>query len=95
MQDPFGHMITVPPALLSGSKIRTLHQIREVVTSPSYMIRVHEEALYFFRLLDWDVNILVEAEAENGSFVVKSCSQNPSTEYISGLLKKGGLIAFR
>jgi len=58
------------------------------------MIKERDQKIYFFRLISWEVNILVEVCLREKDFVVQSCQENPSTEYISSLLKKGDLFSF-
>lgn len=92
MKDPLGNAIqfwfsSEPFALC-------FDDIRRVVTAPAFIIQIGLEKLYFIRLLDFDLTVLIEAEAKALDFVVQACTVNPPVEYISLLLEKGRLIPF-
>jgi hypothetical protein len=90
---PLGHTVLLSTSFLLHGE-RSLQDIVQVVATPVFLIKVRGEALYFFRSLDWDVNLMVEATASGKNFIVKQYLVNPSTEYISGLLAQGSLVSF-
>lgn len=94
LSDPFGNTIVVPGVILNNENCRSFEEIRKVITDPAFVIQIHKHELYFFRLIDMGVNILVIAKVEKLVFLVKTCMQNPTPEYISELLRKGALFPF-
>jgi hypothetical protein len=94
LRDPLGNTIQIPAGVLDHCS-RDIADISTVITAPSFIIREREEKIYFFKLITWKINMLVEACLQENDFVVQSCQENPSTEYISSLLKKGNLISFQ
>lgn len=91
--DPLGHTIFIPSAI-SMQTYYKLNDIRNVVTSPTFIIRAGDDRLFFFRLIDWKVNMLVEVQMQKQQYIVYNCMENPSVDYVSMLLKKGPLISF-
>ena len=90
---PSGHTVLLSASFVPDGE-RSLQDIIQVVSTPVFLIKVRGDALYFFRSVDWDVNLMVEAKASAEIFVVAQYLVNPSTEYISGLLAQGSLISF-
>lgn len=93
VRDPLGNSIQIPFAV-SASCGRSVVDLQRVVTSPAFIIQMGGEKLYFIRLLDWEFNVMVEANADATEFVVQACTINPTAEDISLLLEKGRLIPF-
>jgi len=92
LRDPLGNAVQLP------SKIRCSHdrgQISQVITAPAFMIQVKNKKLCFFRLITWEINLMVVAHPVEKEFIVSACVENPTTEYISSLLRKGALISFQ
>ena len=92
--DPLGNIITVPPDIYCGKGCRSYAEIKKVIADPAYVIAIGNEELYYFRFIEYNTNILLEARIKNISLIVAACIQNPTAEYISGLLKKGLLLPF-
>lgn len=95
IQDPLGNTILVPSTLHLSEGNRILSEIRQVITTPAFVIQIEKEALYFIRSIDWEHTLMVEAKLSQSHFIVEACTQNPSPEYISSLLKRGDLISFQ
>ena len=93
LKDPLGHTIHIPKGIFKKC-CRGYKEIKRVITAPAFLIQEREKKMYFIRLVDRNVNILVEVSCEDDSFTVLSCMQNPTPSYISTLLKKGSLISF-
>ena len=93
LQDPLGHAVLLSPTLL-GKEDWSIEDIVKVITTPAFLIDERQEVLYFFRLLEENVNLMVEAKASPDGFVVAKYAINPSVESISVLLNKGRLISF-
>lgn len=93
LRDPLGNNILFP---LHQVKVlqENYSQISEVITSPAFLISEKNKKLYFFRLISENINLLVEADFVGRTFIVKTCIENPSAEYVSDLLKKGALLSF-
>lgn len=93
IRDPLGNLIQVPPQSSCSIFKRSLDDIRQVVTSPAFIIQIGLSELYFFRLLDWELNLMVVVKAKGTRFIVDGYTINPSVELISSLLEKGKLIS--
>jgi hypothetical protein len=93
IRDPLGNLIQVPHHSSCSTFKLSLHDIRQVVTSPAFIIQIGLNELYFFRLLDWELNLMVEVKANNKEYIVNGCTVNPSVEFISSLLEKGKLTS--
>ena len=94
LRDPLGNTIQLPADALEHCT-RGIDVITEVITMPSFIIREREERIYYFKLITLEINLLVEVALEQIGFVVQSCTENPSNEYISSLLTKGDLISYQ
>ena len=92
--DPLGNTIQIPEGI-SEECTRKITEISEVITTPNFMIRERGEKMYFFRLIAWHINMMVEVCLRENDFVVASCQENPSADFISLLLTKGNLISFQ
>jgi hypothetical protein len=95
IQDPLGNTILIPSTLYLLEGGRSLSEIKQVVTTPAFVIQIVKETLYFIRSIDWEHTLMVEARLSQSYFIVKACTQNPTPESISSLLKRGGLISFQ
>jgi hypothetical protein len=93
LHDPLGNTIQIP-GNVSQNCCRDIHEITRVITSPAFIIKERNQKIYFFKLVAWEVNVLVEVRFQKKHFVVSCCQENPSAEYISTLLKKGSLVSF-
>jgi hypothetical protein len=93
LRDPLGNTIRFPLQLLKLLQLRYA-ELSKVITAPDYVINEKNSKLYFFRLINYEINMLVEAKYGEKEFVVNACIVNPTTEYVSGLLRKGALLSF-
>jgi hypothetical protein len=93
LRDPLGNTIRFPLQLLKLLRMQYA-EMSKVITSPDYIINEKNNTLYFFRLINYEINMLIEAKYGEKEFVVKACIENPTTEYVSGLLEKGALLSF-
>jgi hypothetical protein len=93
LQDPLGHTIHLPAIIDSKEGCSNYEDLKQVITAPSYIIEVKKKAIYFFRRLNEQQNLLVETIATEGRYLFSKCMVNPSEQYISSLLKKGGLVS--
>ena len=92
LKDPLGNQV-----LLSASfkgALPSPEQLRAVITEPAFIIKVKAETLYFVRLVGHNLNLLIEAIAEEQRYVVINSIENPTADYISKLLEKGSLLSF-
>lgn len=94
VQDPLGHEIFIPARLTSKKCSCKYDELEEVISHPAFLIKEKKQALYCFRMLHSKLNVLVEIKKKGGVFMVDSCIENPTVEYISGLLSRGGLFCF-
>jgi hypothetical protein len=93
--DPLGHTIIISPDINKDSIFSTLDEIKQIISSPSYIIKLKQDVLYFFRLLDWDLNIAIEARKTTGNhYQVENCITNPTPAFVSHLLTDGVLTSF-
>lgn len=91
--DPLGNAVQLP--LIFSTCGRDYNDISQVIVAPSFIIQVRDEKLYFFRLITWETNIVVEACLCSEVFLVNNWIENPTKEYVSCLLQKGSLISFQ
>ena len=94
LHDPLGNTIHFLPSFFDRGTPRIFEEIRPVITHPSFVILEKGKALYFFRLLNEDVNLLIETRKDNGDYLAIDCIENPSVDYISSLLQRGSLFCF-
>jgi hypothetical protein len=94
VHDPLGHRIYFLPSFFYSKTTRKFDELVPVITDPAFVITVKKKALYFFKLIDPDINLVIETKARNGHFHAINCIENPTVGYISSLLEKGGLISF-
>ena len=94
LRDPLGNDIRLPLWMFLYSD-HDYNIFSQIITEPAFIIRVKDESLYFIRLINWNVNMLLEVKLIENEFVVSSYIENPTTEYISDLLKSGSLISFQ
>lgn len=90
LTDPLGHTIFI--STFSGQ----CDSPELLVISPAFIIQLGFEELYYFRMIEWEMNMLIASKTDHAWFVAESVMQQPTTDYISLLLKKGGrVISFR
>jgi hypothetical protein len=92
--DPLGNTVVVPDIILNSDKCRSYNDLKIVITDPAFVIKVNREELYLFRFIDFGINILVKAKAKDLVFFVEACIENPTTEYVADLLRKGVLTVY-
>lgn len=95
--DPLNNKVLVEKKFSEQIKLSGMDNVtlpEEVITDPAYIIEVPSQALFYFKPIDWDMNLLIEAEAIEGVFVARHFKENPSVDYIAQLLKKGRLFRF-
>lgn len=92
--DPLGNWIQFSASFFNQRKPRLFDELKPVIARPSFVISVKGEGLYFFRLINPDVNVLIETRANNGDYIAVDYVENPSVSYISSLLQKGSLLSF-
>ena len=92
--DPLGHKIYVPERFGAGCGKLSLEGIGQVIHDPRFMIRVTRDWIYFIRLLQLDLIVLIEARVQSNYYVVDKCQENPSPSDIVLLLDRGGTIFF-
>ena len=89
LTDPLGHTIFI--STFEGK----CESPEKIITNPAFIIQLGVEQLYYFRIIDWEMNMLVASKTDHSWYMAESCVQQPATDYISMLLKKGGkLISF-
>jgi hypothetical protein len=94
IQDPMGNQVHFFPSFFEAETTRDYDELKIVITNPAFVIRVKKEAIYFFKLIRDDMNILIEVKSKDGDYIVMDCVENPTVGYISGLLKTGELLSF-
>jgi hypothetical protein len=94
LTDPIGHKLIVNPRLYTADGCKDFEEVAQIILSPDFIITIKEEANYYFRLLEWEMNIVIEAKEINGYFVAEKSLLNPTSEYVSDLLKEGMLTTF-
>jgi hypothetical protein len=73
---------------------RNFYELKMVITTPAFVIRIAEERLYYFRLLEEKTTLMVEVEFNNSVYNALAYIENPTIKPISELLKKGALYPF-
>ena len=86
LSDPFGHTIMISET--NGHCAST----EMLITSPAFIIQLGPETLYYFRIIDWEMNMLIATKTDQAWYEAESCIQKPASDYISQLLKKGGRV---
>ena len=86
LSDPFGHTIMI------SEKNRHCASTEMLITSPAFIIQLGSEQLYYFRIIDWEMNMLIATKTDQAWYEAESCIQKPASDYISQLLKKGGRV---
>ena len=86
LTDPLGHTIFI--STLSAQ----CESPEKLITNPTFIIKLGFEQLYYFREIDWEMNMLMATKTKHQWFMAESCIQQPTTDYISLLLKKGGKV---
>ena len=86
MTDPFGHTTMISET--NGCSAST----EMLITSPAFIIQLGPETLYYFRIIDWEMNMLIATKTDQAWYEAESCIQKPASDYISQLLKKGGRV---
>lgn len=84
--DPLGHTIFI--SSLNGK----CESPEILITDPTFIIKLGYEELYYFRLIDWEVNMLVASKSKHQWFMAETCMQQPTADSISLLLRKGGKV---
>lgn len=92
--DPLGNQVLIPNSI-AKKDCQKLNDIRHVIASPAFIIKAHDEKLYFFRLIGWETNMMVAVGVQKNQHIVHSCIENPSVDYISSLLRRGALMSFQ
>ncbi len=86
LTDPLGHSIFI--STFSGQ----CESPEKLITNPTFIIQLGFEELYYFRMIEWEMNMLIASKNDHAKFVAESIIQQPTTDYISILLKKGGRV---
>jgi hypothetical protein len=94
VKDPRGNKVYLISSFLGGEVPRDYSDLRRVIEEPAYAIEIREEAIYFFRMLEDDLNMVIETKFFKEELIATGCMENPGVGYVSELLKKGALISF-
>ena len=86
LSDPFGHTIMISET--NGHCAST----EMLITSPAFIIQLGSEQIYYFRIIDWEMNMLIANKTDLKVFVAESCIQKPASDYITQLLNNGGKV---
>ena len=81
LQDPLGNRISISNELVENCR-DGLKTIRNVITSPAFVIMTKNKSLYFIKLVSYGINLLIEARAYRQGYMARNCLENPSVEYI-------------
>lgn len=93
LRDPLGNNVYIIPWFLTEA-FRDYARLEQIIKDPAFAIRIKNEAIYFFKLVDEDVNMVIETKFFKEELIATDCIENPTVAYISNLLKKGGLVSF-
>ncbi len=94
IQDPLGHTILISLEFLNINMSMPLQELKNVISTPAFIIQVEKARLYYFKIIKQGMNIMIEVIIKEEKYFVKACKENPSIEFISGLIKNGSIISF-
>lgn len=88
--DPFGRAIfSLRSVCDTGSE--TYEDVANVIRRPALVIEIKEDPrqLFFYRSVNWHETMLIGVHLQNQQWRAFSCTRNPASDLISGLLKRG------
>ena len=97
--DPMDREVVFPGELRVESEIKEptgvllFDDFQKVVATPACIIELAADRVYYFRSVEWNVTVLVEAVCREGHWLAVKCLKNPSSPYITSLLRNGKFIA--
>ncbi|HEV7330496.1 MAG TPA: hypothetical protein VGN63_05600 [Flavisolibacter sp.] len=65
---------------------------QRVIETPACIIEMSPERIFYFRSVDLNCTVLIEVIFEQGQWIAVNCLKNPSTPFITALLKEGKFI---
>ena len=86
LSDPLGHTIMI--CTMNGH----CNSTEKLITKPAFIIQLGPEELYYFRIIDREMNMQKATKTDQAWFVAEACIQKPTSDYISLLLNKGGRV---
>jgi hypothetical protein len=94
IQDPLGNTIIVTSDYFNTNMSLALPEIKEIIATPAFIIQVENASLYYFKLIHSGLNMMIEVITKDKEYFISRCMENPSIEFISGLLKNGIISSF-
>jgi hypothetical protein len=96
--DPLGNKIRLSEAFkISQVKYSAEdeQELLSVLTRPAMIIEIageQETRRYYFRSLSWTLNLLLTTVEDHTAWDIVEIVENPDTDYLASLLKKGNTI---
>ena len=95
--DPLGKTIVLSPeaCAIEDNGYEIYDDATAVIQKPALLVEVNEAnatVFYYYRSVGWNSNLLISVGWNNNRWEVMTCQRNPSSEVLSGVLKKGKQI---
>jgi hypothetical protein len=95
--DPLGKTIFLLPeaCTIENEPYEIYDDATTVIQKPALLVEVNEDnatIFYYYRSVGWNSTLLISVGWDNNRWEVMSCRRNPSSEELSGILKKGKQI---
>ena len=91
--DPLGNKILLDEDFHNDYNLKE-REVKQIIETPAFLIQIGIDQLFYFRLLGWEKNFLLQADFKDGKYKAGNILEGPSVEKISSLLKEGRLISF-
>ena len=96
-KDPKNRVVYFPDGLrFGGHEPDVLHdkvgQMAKVVETPECIIEMPDDRVFYFRSIEYNCMVMMEAACQQGRWVAVTFQANPSADYIQSLLKQGNFI---
>src|SRR5690349_17007980 len=93
LQDPLGNEFTVSCRFIESFR-GDYNTLVNLIRTPAFVIAVKNSSLFYIKRVSFELNLLIEAMPSGQGYCATSFRENPSVEYISGILTKGRLVSF-
>lgn len=94
VKDPKGNHVLIPADYLEAKNRSYFGYIQETLTAPAFMLDIASIGIYYFKLINWQVNFMVQTRLNGSYFIVEECIENPTEDFVMDLLNKGGITSF-
>jgi hypothetical protein len=98
LKDPLNNEVRLPKKfeneLLSHDYIDK--DLSLTIIKPAIIIlpKIEEDSLYYARLVDWEITVLLKSEWQQGFWIVTECFWDVDSKFLKDIMSNGDCITF-